>query len=65
MLEPTSAVDPLHVSCADLRGAHGHEIRSRTADGELGQVGERLADGRSKQEGADYLVQGGNILVEV
>lgn len=62
---PSSAVDHLHVPRADLGGTHGHEVRPRAADGELGQVGERLADGGSKQEGAHYLVERGHVLVKV
>lgn len=59
------AVDLQHVSAAGDRGAHGQEVGPRPADGELGQVGQRLADGRSEQEGAHHLVEGRQVLVEV
>lgn len=59
------AVDLQHVSAAGDRGAHGQEVGPRPADGELGQVGQRLADSRSEQEGAHHLVEGRQVLVEV
>lgn len=59
------AVDLQHVSVAGDRGAHGQEVGPRPADGELGQVGQRLADSRSEQEGAHHLVEGRQVLVEV
>ena len=59
------AVDQSDVSRAGLGGAHSHEVRPRAADGELGEVGQRLADGRPKQEGAHDLVERGHVLVEV
>lgn len=65
VLRLARAVDLLHVSRADLRETHGHEVRSRAADGELCQVGERLANRRPEQEGAHYFVESSYILVEV
>ncbi len=65
ILQFASAVDPLHVSCADLGGTNSHEIRSRTADGELCEVGQRLANSCSEQEGSHYFVECSYILVEV
>lgn len=59
------AVDVQHVSAAADRGAHGQEVRTGTTDGELGQVGQGLADGSPKQEGAHHLVEGGQVLVEL
>lgn len=60
-----SAVDLQHVSVAGDRGAHGQEVGPRPADGELGQVCQRLADGCSEQEGTHHLVEGRQVLVEV
>lgn len=60
-----SAVDPPHVSHADLGGAYGHEVGSWAANSELGEVGQRLADSRPKQEGAHDFVERSYILVEV
>lgn len=60
-----SAVDSLHVSRADLGGTYGHEIRSWATNSELGEVGQRLADSSSKQEGSHYFVECSYILVEV
>lgn len=60
-----SAVDPPHVSHADLGGTYGHEVGPRAADSELGEVGQRLADGRPEQEGAHDFVERSYILVEV
>lgn len=59
------AVDLQHVSAAGDWGAHGQEVGPRPADGELGQVGQRLADSCSEQEGAHHLVEGRQVLVEV
>lgn len=65
VLKAASAVDQLHVTHADLGSAHRQEIGSGAADGVLGQVGQRLADSRPKQEGAHHLVEHGYVLVEV
>lgn len=65
ILRLACAVDHLHVSRADLRDTYGHEVRSRAANGELGKVGERLANRCTKQEGAHHLVECSYILVEV
>lgn len=59
------AVDHLHVSRTDLGGTYSHEVGPRAADGELGKVGQRLADSCSEQEGAHYFVERSHILVEV
>lgn len=59
------AVDLQHVSVAADRVAHGQEVWPGATYGELGQVGERLADGRPEQEGAHHLVKGGQVLVEL
>lgn len=59
------AVDVQHVAAAAGRRAHRQEVRPGPADGELGQVGQRLADGGPKQEGAHHLVEGGQVLVEL
>lgn len=60
-----SAVDHVHISCADLRSTNGHEIWSWAANGELGKVGQWLADSCSKQERTHDLVECSHILVEV
>lgn len=65
VLKPPGAVDLLHVSHADLRRTHGHEMRPRPTDGVLGQIGQGLADRRSEQEGAPHLVERRHVLVEV
>lgn len=65
VLKPPGAVDLLHVSHADLRSAHGHEMRPRPTDGEFSQIGQGLADGRSEQESAHHLVERRHVLVEV
>lgn len=59
------AVDVQHIAFADFWGTDGHEVGPRAPDGILGQVGEGLAHGSAKQEGADHFVQGGDILVEL
>lgn len=59
------AVDLQHVAAAGDGGAHGQKVGPRPADGELGQVGQRLADSRSEQEGSHHLVEGRQVLVEV
>lgn len=63
--EAACTVDLQHVSVAADRVAHGQEVWPGTTYGELGQVGERLADGRPEQEGAHHLVKGGQVLVEL
>lgn len=60
-----SAVDPPHVSHADLGGTYSHEVGPRAADSELGEVGQRLTDSRPEQEGAHDFVECSYILVEV
>lgn len=65
VLVDSGAVDHLHVPNADFRITNGHEVGSRAADGEFGEVGERLADGPSEQEGAHHLIKGSHVLVEV
>lgn len=65
VLKPPGAVDLLHISHAGLRIARGHEMRPRPTDGEFGQIGQGLADGRSEQEGAHHLVERRHVLVEV
>lgn len=59
------AVDLQHVSIAVHRGAHGQEVWPRTTDCELRQVGQGLADGRSKQIGSHHLVESRQVLVEL
>lgn len=58
-------VDLQHVSVTGDRGAHGQEVWTRATYSELGQVGQRLADSSSKQEGAHYLVKSCQVLVEL
>lgn len=65
VLKPPGAVDLLHVPHADLRSAHGHEMRPRPTDGVFRQIGQGLADGRSEQERAHHLVERRHVLVEV
>lgn len=64
IVQAACAVDIQHVSLAGLRGAHRQEVRTGAADGELRQIGQGLADRRAKQEGADHLVERGQVLVE-
>lgn len=44
--------------------AHVQEVGPQAADGVLGDVGERLAHGGAKQEGADGLVNAGHVAAE-
>lgn len=64
VLWTAGAVDRLHVSYADLRSTHGHEVGSWPADGVLGEFCQRLADRGSKQKGAHHLVESSYISVE-
>lgn len=64
VLRFAGAVDLWHVPRADPRGAHGHEVRSRAADGELGKVGERLAGACAEQKGSHNLVERSYVLVK-
>lgn len=59
------AVDLRHIARAGPWGTDGHEVGPRAPNGVLGHVGEGLAHGSAEQEGADYFVQGGHILVEL
>ncbi len=65
VLQLAGAVDPLHVSRADLGGTDSEEVWPRAADGVLGEVSQRLANSCSEQEGAHYLVECSYVLVEV
>lgn len=58
------AVDLQRVPVTADRAAHVQEVWTRATDGELGQVGHRLADGGSKQEGAHHLVKSRQVIVE-
>lgn len=76
---PPALVDPGGVSAADkvfdvlpdgtvnltpVGSAHVQEVRPEAADGVLGDVGERLAHGGTEQEGADSLVNAGQVAAE-
>lgn len=56
---PGGAVNLTPVGPADVQ-----EVWPEAADGVLGNVGERLAHGGAKQEGADGLVNTGHIAAE-
>lgn len=61
----SSAVDVQHVSGTADWVTHLQEVWTRTTDGELCQVGQRLADGCTKQEGAHHFVESRQVLVEL
>lgn len=54
----SGTVDLQHVPATDGWCAHGQEVWSWATYGELCQVGQRLADGGPKQEGAHHFVEG-------